>query len=323
MTDWQELGQSILIGLIFSFLLSKLISILFKFKDENFKLVRGEDNNLLLPVESTSDDEEEEVELIDEKKNGSSSSSCDWEDDDDLSEAFYATSIFIASSTGVSNEVLLKLYGFYKIATDGPCNTPQPSALQLAKHTKWHAWQRLGAMSPEEAMQNYITIVTELYPFWATGSTSKNKDDGTSSAAKRPMGPVFSSFAHEESDTKVELHDIHASSRDGEIDNLLKFIDSGISINLKDSEGRTPLHWAVDRGNLKAVELLVSKKADLNVMDDEGQTPLHYATMCEREATAEYLVIHGADTVLKDNDGNSPCDLCKLNWPWMQNSSPS
>lgn len=34
------------------------------------------------------------------------------------------------------------------------------------------AWQKLGAMPPEEAMQKYIAIVTELYPTWATGSTN-------------------------------------------------------------------------------------------------------------------------------------------------------
>jgi len=31
-----------------------------------------------------------------------------------------------------------------------------------------------------------------------------------------------------------------------------------------DSEGRTPLHWAVDRGHLNVTELLVSKNADVN-----------------------------------------------------------
>lgn len=35
-----------------------------------------------------------------------------------------------------------------------------------------NAWHKLGAMDPEEAMQKYITIVSELYPSWADGSTS-------------------------------------------------------------------------------------------------------------------------------------------------------
>lgn len=34
------------------------------------------------------------------------------------------------------------------------------------------AWQKLGAMPPEEAMQMYISIITDLYPSWASGSTS-------------------------------------------------------------------------------------------------------------------------------------------------------
>lgn len=34
------------------------------------------------------------------------------------------------------------------------------------------AWQKLGAMPPEEAMQKYIDIVTELYPSWAAGSAT-------------------------------------------------------------------------------------------------------------------------------------------------------
>lgn len=33
---------------------------------------------------------------------------------------------------------------------------------------------------------------------------------------------------------------------------------------IADSEGRTPLHWAVDRGHLDIAEALVSKNADIN-----------------------------------------------------------
>jgi hypothetical protein len=32
------------------------------------------------------------------------------------------------------------------------------------------AWQKLGAMPAEDAMQQYIDIVTDLYPTWAAGS---------------------------------------------------------------------------------------------------------------------------------------------------------
>lgn len=111
---------------------------------------------------------------------------------------------------------------------------------------------------------------------------------------------------------------IHGFAREGDMANLLKCIENGVSMNLKDSEGRTPLHWAVDRGHLNVTELLVGKNADVNAKDNDGQTPLHYAVTCEREAIAEYLVKHNADIYSKDNDGSSPRDICESNWPCMQ-----
>lgn len=45
----------------------------------------------------------------------------------------------------------------------------------MVKHFVFHiyrqAWQKLGAMPPEEAMQKYIDIVTELFPTWIAGSS--------------------------------------------------------------------------------------------------------------------------------------------------------
>ncbi|KHN23346.1 Acyl-CoA-binding domain-containing protein 1 [Glycine soja] len=175
------------------------------------------------------------------------------------------------------------------------------------------AWQKLGAMPPEDAMQKYIDIVTEIYPTWLDGSSLRNKSGdsgGHGSEAKGPMGPVFSTFVYEEeygSDSQMEA--IHGFAREGDMANLLKCIENGVSMNLKDSEGRTPLHWAVDRGHLNVTELLVGKNADVNAKDNDGQTPLHYAVTCEREAIAEYLVKHNADIYSKDNDGSSPRDI--------------
>jgi acyl-CoA-binding protein len=48
----------------------------------------------------------------------------------ELDEEFSAAST--ASGTSVPKESQLRLYGLYKIATKGPCTTPQPSALKLA-----------------------------------------------------------------------------------------------------------------------------------------------------------------------------------------------
>ncbi|KAL2550807.1 Acyl-CoA-binding domain-containing protein 1 [Forsythia ovata] len=344
MADWQQYIQSVIFGVIFSFLLAKLFSIIFAFRDENLRITRsatpepesepGEEFRT-----SSSGVLEEKEPLIRESEElgyGSSTigdhsdSDDDWEgvESTELDEEFSAATAFVAATAAdkaaqkVSNELQLRLYGLYKIATEGPCSAPQPSALKLTARAKWQAWQKLGTMPPEEAMQKYIDTITELYPTWATGSATKRKDKEInlpSAGSKGPMGPVFSSFVHEEEPgIESKLDAIHAFAREGDEEKLLKCIESGVPVNLKDSEGRTPLHWAVDRGHVNVIELILNNNADLNAKDNEGQTPLHYAALCERAAIAELLVKHNADIEMKDNDGNSPGDLCELSWPWMQ-----
>ncbi|RZC66389.1 hypothetical protein C5167_010080 [Papaver somniferum] len=88
-------------------------------------------------------------------------------------ENYFATaSTFVTS--GVNNQVLSKLssdvqmqlYGLRKVATEGPCYEPQPMALMVSARAKWHAWQRLGNMSPEVAMEQYTALLTESVPGW-------------------------------------------------------------------------------------------------------------------------------------------------------------
>nr|AFK38944.1 unknown [Medicago truncatula] len=346
--DWQSLLQSIFIGLIFSYLLAKLISIVVSFNNENLTITRNTNPNAVVSHDDTKQDDvvsdpghrpEAEAESVMAEQGSIRSESVDGGDDDydddwegvestELDEAFSAATAFVAAAAAdrlsqkVSNDVQLQLYGLYKIATEGPCSTAQPSPLKMTARAKWQAWRKLGAMPPEDAMQKYIDIVSELYPTWLDGAPLRSKTGdggGPSSEARGPMGPVFSSFVYEEecgSDSKMDA--IHGFAREGDMTNLLKCIESGVSVNLKDSEGRTPLHWAVDRGHLNVTELLVGKNADVNAKDNDGQTPLHYAVTCEREAIAEYLVKHSADIHSEDNDGSSSRDICSFKWPFMQ-----
>ncbi|KAL5714741.1 hypothetical protein ACHQM5_016659 [Ranunculus cassubicifolius] len=204
MKSYEELGQSILIALIFSFLVAKLISILLQFKHQNLKLIRDS-----IESESESDENKRFIETDLEEEWGEGVENSELDEDFTSATAFIATSAaasYDEFSKKVSKEAQLELYGLYKVATQGICDIPRPSALQLSKRSKWNAWQRLGSMSAQEAMQNYIILVTELYPFWATRLTSENKEgdnDGLNSVAKRTMGPVFSTFIHEDFDDEV------------------------------------------------------------------------------------------------------------------------
>ncbi|GJZ82279.1 acyl-CoA-binding domain-containing protein 1-like protein, partial [Tanacetum coccineum] len=293
-TDWLQYSQSIISGLVVSFLLAKLFSLIFSNEQPH-------DADVIIPQ-----DDDSSKKVIDDDD--------DWEgvESTELDEKFSEATRFVAARGKgvVTSELKMVMYGLYKIATEGPCCVAQPSAIKITSRAKWNAWHKLGAMPPEEAMQKYIDIITKLFPTWADDSTSNSQkraggdSDEPSSKDTSPMGPVFSSFEHEEeSGNELKLDAIHDFAREGDMENLLKCVEAGISVDTKDSEGRTPLHWAVDRGHIDVVELLLSRNADVNLKDNEGQTPLHYAAVCERKEIGELLVKRNAGTDIKDNDG--------------------
>ncbi|CAL0331775.1 unnamed protein product [Lupinus luteus] len=98
----------------------------------------------------------------------------DWEgiERSELEKCFGAAVVFVGSKSyanrvaDLSNDVKLKLYGYYKIATHGPCSEPQPIALKFSARAKWNAWQQLGNMRPELAMEQYISLLSESVPDW-------------------------------------------------------------------------------------------------------------------------------------------------------------
>eukprot|EP00268_Persea_americana_P001231 TRINITY_DN1036_c0_g1_i1.p1 TRINITY_DN1036_c0_g1~~TRINITY_DN1036_c0_g1_i1.p1 ORF type:complete len:489 (-),score=137.99 TRINITY_DN1036_c0_g1_i1:110-1576(-) len=66
----------------------------------------------------------------------------------------------------LGSDVEMQLYGLHKVATEGPCYEPQPSMLKVSARAKWHAWQRLGNMNPEVAMEQYINLLSDSIPGW-------------------------------------------------------------------------------------------------------------------------------------------------------------
>ncbi|WOL19124.1 acyl-CoA-binding domain-containing protein 3-like isoform X3 [Canna indica] len=103
----------------------------------------------------------------------------DWEgiERSELEKFFGVASEFVGSEKGgdavskLSNEVQMQLYGLHKVATEGPCYESQPMALKVSARSKWHAWQRLGNMNPEAAMEQYISLLTDSIPGWMADET--------------------------------------------------------------------------------------------------------------------------------------------------------
>ncbi|KAG6544872.1 hypothetical protein Mapa_013562 [Marchantia paleacea] len=262
---------------------------------------------------------------------GELSDSDEWEgvESSELEELFGAAATFVATQAvgpglKVSNDTQLLLYGLYKLATEGPCSTPQPSAYKMSARAKWNAWQKLGNIGPEEAMNRYIAVVSEMSPGWNKGLPQAEEQPQSSTdgeAVQRGgMGPVFSSLVMNEEggEEEVMLEPIHVCAREGDVAGLNQQLESGTAVDLKDSDGRTALHWAADRGHLHAVELLLAKGAQIHSKDLEGQTALHYAATCEQEDIAKYLISKGADSTMPDKEGLTPLSSRPAQWTWMQ-----
>lgn len=160
MGDWAQLAQSVILGLIFSYLLAKLISIVVTFKEDNLSLTRHPDpQSEIKPevdsrrIDSSGGGGGEADSLVAEQGSSRGDSVVgDSEDEDDdwegvesteLDEAFSAATLFVTTAAAdrlsqkVPSDVQQQLYGLYKIATEGPCTAPQPSALKMTARAKW------------------------------------------------------------------------------------------------------------------------------------------------------------------------------------------
>ena len=59
-------------------------------------------------------------------------------------------------------------------------------------------------------------------------------------------------------------------------------------MNLKDAEGRTPLHWAAEFDSLTVAELLLENWASVDSKDRLKKTPLHVAAEFKSSRVARH-----------------------------------
>lgn len=83
-------------------------------------------------------------------------------------------------------------------------------------------------------------------------------------------------------------------------------------INLPDSDGRTPLHWAAHQNNYKMIKFLVQRGAISDLRDTAERTPLHLATAAQSSKGVRMLLkVVPLDMInLADVDGMTALHWC-------------
>lgn len=70
----------------------------------------------------------------------------------------------------------------------------------------------------------------------------------------------------------MEKYQIHKAALESDYDYALKLIELKVNLDELDPDGHTPLHWAVFRGDLDFVKLLLVAGANPNVISGDGVT---------------------------------------------------
>jgi len=76
------------------------------------------------------------------------------------------------------------------------------------------------------------------------------------------------------------------------------------------------LHKAIDNHNLKRVNQLIRNGADINVRNSDGETPLHKAALVARADIAKVLIDNGADIDAKTHHKFTPLHQAAMNSQW-------
>jgi len=118
--------------------------------------------------------------------------------------------------------------------------------------------------------------------------------------------------------TKVAIHPdwrLFDACTDGNEQELLELIGSGISVNLKGSKNATPLHVAARYDHVRIALYLLRNGANKDAKDMDGWTPLHVATYYDNYGVMSILLDAGTDVFALDCDLNYPINHIMDNSP--------
>lgn len=122
----------------------------------------------------------------------------------------------------------------------------------------------------------------------------------------------------DEPETHQSIGDLHDAVERGELLAIAGMLEIGVDVNAKNDLLLTPLHVAMDTGDIRVISLLLDYGADAKNAENNPQwTPLHSAVSDSNlsASSAELvslLIAHGTDINAKDISGQTPLHWCAV-----------
>ena len=127
-----------------------------------------------------------------------------------------------------------------------------------------------------------------------------------------PLGKGYDIGSHEivcEHTATPYVAAIHTAAFSGDLNTVKSLTEAGVSPDVKDKWGSTPLHWAAISEDMSIIKLLIAKGADINARNTLENTPLqHLVSRVKppRQETVRFFLAKGADLNTKNGGGNTP-----------------
>lgn len=102
---------------------------------------------------------------------------------------------------------------------------------------------------------------------------------------------------------------LHRAIEKGDLEEVRSLIAAGANVDTQTADALTPLHYAARSGHGEIVGLLLRHGADLNARDIGGDTALHKALWSNHPDVAERLIAKGADVRAEDINGETPLHI--------------
>lgn len=163
----------------------------------------------------------------------------------------------------------------------------------------------VGRMGTQERLKHAQKRRTQQLKKWAQFEKEAQSKKSKAGAKKRRSSKGERRVFFPENITLLE-----AAARN-DVEEVLQFLQNGVSPNLYNEDGLTALHQCCIDDFEDIVKLLLEAGANVNACDSELWTPLHAAATCGHLHLVELLIKHGANLLAVNTDGNMPYDLCE------------